>query len=68
MRFDKLTTKFQQAFSDAQSIALGNDNQFIEPQHLLVDFTDNYRKPMQCTRRSVKLGIGAKQHNAWVSA
>ncbi len=35
MRFDKLTTKFQQAFSDAQSIAIGNDNQFIEPQHLL---------------------------------
>ena len=35
MRFDKLTTKFQQAFSDAQSLALGNDNGFIEPQHLL---------------------------------
>ncbi|MDO9600456.1 MAG: ATP-dependent chaperone ClpB [Azoarcus sp.] len=36
MRFDKLTTKFQQAIGDAQSIALGNDQQFIEPQHLLV--------------------------------
>ncbi len=36
MRFDKLTTKFQQALSDAQSIALGNDQQFIEPQHLLL--------------------------------
>jgi len=35
MRFDKLTTKFQQAFADAQSMALGNDNGFIEPQHLL---------------------------------
>ncbi|HRP97525.1 MAG TPA: Clp protease N-terminal domain-containing protein, partial [Rhodocyclaceae bacterium] len=35
MRFDKLTTKFQQAFADAQSIAIGNDNQFIEAQHLL---------------------------------
>ena len=35
MRFDKFTTKFQEAFSDAQSIAVGNDNQFIEPQHLL---------------------------------
>jgi ATP-dependent Clp protease ATP-binding subunit ClpB len=35
MRFDKLTTKFQQAFADAQSLALGNDNGFIEPQHLL---------------------------------
>ena len=35
MRFDKLTTKFQQASNDAQSLALGNDNGFIEPQHLL---------------------------------
>ena len=36
MRFDKLTTKFQQALADAQSIALGADNTAIEPQHLLL--------------------------------
>src|SRR5574337_354380 len=36
MRFDKLTTKFQQALADAQSMAVGNDQQFIEPQHLLL--------------------------------
>lgn len=36
MRFDKLTTKFQQAISDAQSIAVGQDNSTIEPQHLLL--------------------------------
>ena len=35
MRFDKLTTKFQQALSEAQSIAVGLDNTSIEPQHLL---------------------------------
>jgi len=35
MRFDKFTTRFQQAISDAQSMALGNDNGFIEPVHLL---------------------------------
>jgi ATP-dependent Clp protease ATP-binding subunit ClpB len=35
MRFDKLTTKFQQAINDAQSLALGADNTAIEPQHLL---------------------------------
>src|SRR6184192_3219886 len=35
MRFDKLTTKFQQALADAQSLALGHDAGFIEPQHLL---------------------------------
>ncbi|HEY5994816.1 MAG TPA: Clp protease N-terminal domain-containing protein, partial [Gallionellaceae bacterium] len=36
MRFDKMTTKLQQALSDAQSLAVGGDNQFIEPQHLLL--------------------------------
>jgi ATP-dependent Clp protease ATP-binding subunit ClpB len=36
MRFDKLTTKFHQALADAQSIAAGQDQQFIEPLHLLV--------------------------------
>ncbi len=36
MRFDKFTTLFQQAFADAQSLAVGNDQQFIEPQHLLL--------------------------------
>src|SRR5579872_3564709 len=35
MRFDKLTTKFQQALADAQSLALGHDNGFVEPSHLL---------------------------------
>jgi ATP-dependent Clp protease ATP-binding subunit ClpB len=40
MRFDKLTTKFQQALADAQSMALGNDNGFIEPQHLLSALLD----------------------------
>ncbi|MCX8087552.1 MAG: ATP-dependent chaperone ClpB [Rhodocyclaceae bacterium] len=36
MRFDKFTTKFQQAISDAQSLAVGHDNPTIEPQHLLL--------------------------------
>ncbi len=36
MRFDKLTTKFQQAIADAQSMALAADNGYIEPQHLLL--------------------------------
>jgi ATP-dependent Clp protease ATP-binding subunit ClpB len=35
MRIDKLTTKFQQALADAQSMALANDCGFVEPQHLL---------------------------------
>lgn len=36
MRFDKFTTKFQQALVDAQSMALGQDHPYIEPQHLLL--------------------------------
>ncbi len=40
MRTDKLTTKFQQALQDAQSLALRCDNQQIEPVHLLVTMLD----------------------------
>src|SRR6187399_303811 len=40
MRFDKFTTKFQQAFADAQSLAVGHDNPYIEPQHLLAALLD----------------------------
>ena len=36
MRFDKFTTRFQQAFADAQSMAVGQDNPYIEPPHLLL--------------------------------
>ncbi len=36
MRFDRLTTRFQQALSDAQSLALGKDHAYVEPQHLLL--------------------------------
>jgi ATP-dependent Clp protease ATP-binding subunit ClpB len=40
MRFDKFTTKFQQAFADAQSLAVRSDNPYIEPQHLLLALID----------------------------
>ena len=36
MRLDKLTTKLQEALADAQSQAVGNDNQYIEPVHVLL--------------------------------
>ncbi|MGH8854128.1 MAG: ATP-dependent chaperone ClpB [Telluria sp.] len=36
MRQDKLTTKLQEALADAQSLAVGNDNQYIDPVHLLL--------------------------------
>ena len=40
MRMDKLTTRFQMALSEAQSLAVGRDHQFIEPAHLLVALLD----------------------------
>src|SRR6267143_1181563 len=38
MRFEKFTTKLQEALAEAQSNALGQDHQYIEPQHLLLAF------------------------------
>jgi ATP-dependent Clp protease ATP-binding subunit ClpB len=35
MRIDRLTTKLQQALADAQSLAVGADNQYVTPAHLL---------------------------------
>ncbi len=40
MRMDKLTSKFQLALQDAQSLALGRDHQFIEPIHLMIALLD----------------------------
>jgi ATP-dependent Clp protease ATP-binding subunit ClpB len=40
MRLDKLTSKFQMALQDAQSLAIGRDNQFIEPVHLMIALLD----------------------------
>src|SRR6201994_3059853 len=40
MGMDKLTTKFQAALADAQSLAVGRDNQYIEPVHLMMALLD----------------------------
>jgi len=40
MRMDKLTSKFQLALADAQSMAVGRDHQFIEPLHLMTALLD----------------------------
>jgi len=40
MRMDKLTSRFQQAIADAQSLALGRDHTIIEPAHLLLALLD----------------------------
>ena len=40
MRMDRLTSKFQLALADAQSLAVGRDHQFIEPVHVLLALVD----------------------------
>jgi ATP-dependent Clp protease ATP-binding subunit ClpB len=40
MRMDKLTSKFQMALADAQSLAVGQEHQFIEPAHVMVALLD----------------------------
>jgi len=40
MRMDRLTSKFQMALADAQSLAVGRDHQFIEPAHLMIALLD----------------------------
>jgi ATP-dependent Clp protease ATP-binding subunit ClpB len=41
MRQDKLTSRFQQALADAQSLALGRDHQFMEPAHVMLALLDS---------------------------
>jgi ATP-dependent Clp protease ATP-binding subunit ClpB len=41
MRMDKLTSRFQQALADAQSLAIGRDHQFLEPGHVLLALLDS---------------------------
>src|SRR4051794_17822761 len=41
MRQDKLTSKFQQALAEAQSLALGRDHQFMDPAHVLLAMLDS---------------------------
>ena len=52
MRLDKLTTKFQEALGDAQSLALGNDNAYIEPVHLLAAMLRQAEGPKSLLQRA----------------
>ncbi|WP_456296133.1 ATP-dependent chaperone ClpB [Vibrio sp. AK197] len=47
MRLDRFTSKFQIAISDAQSLALGRDHQYIEPAHLMVALLDQNGSPIR---------------------
>jgi len=57
MRMDKLTSKFQLALADAQSLAVGFDHQIIEPDHVMVALLDQEGGSMRhlLTRAGVKV-------------
>jgi ATP-dependent Clp protease ATP-binding subunit ClpB len=57
MRLDKLTTKFQEALGEAQSLALGNDHAYIEPIHLLAAMLRQTDGPQSLLQRA---GVNVK--------
>lgn len=59
MRMDKLTSKFQSALGDAQSLALGKDNNFIEPEHLMKALLD--QEGGSCRALLTKAGVNLPQ-------
>ncbi|MEO8858458.1 MAG: Clp protease N-terminal domain-containing protein, partial [Burkholderiaceae bacterium] len=63
MRIDKLTTKFQEALAEAQTLALGNDNAYIEPSHLLVAMLRQDEGPKALLQRA-----GANVHGLLTAA
>jgi ATP-dependent Clp protease ATP-binding subunit ClpB len=52
MRIDKLTTKFQEALSDAQSLALKKDHAYIEPSHVLIAMLQQQDGPKSLLQRA----------------
>ena len=58
MRIEKLTTKFQEALAQGQSLAVQADNQFIEPEHVLQAFLQDQDNGIRSllTRSGVNLG------------
>ncbi|WP_302175349.1 ATP-dependent chaperone ClpB [uncultured Hydrogenophaga sp.] len=52
MRLDKFTSKFQEALSEAQSLALGNDHAYIEPVHLLLALLRQTDGPQSLLQRA----------------
>ena len=57
MRLDKLTTKFQEALSDAQSLALANDHAYIEPAQMGVSPILARLEAAVCARLSHKVTL-----------
>ncbi|MEY4124762.1 MAG: Chaperone protein ClpB, partial [Pseudomonadota bacterium] len=52
MRMDKLTTKFQEALGDAQSLALAKDHAYIDPAHVLLAMLHQQDGPKALLQRA----------------
>ena len=63
MRMDKLTSKFQQALSDAQSLALGKDHQFIEPLHVMQALLDQEGGSIKPLLQQVGIQVNALRND-----
>jgi len=61
MRSDKLTSKFQSALADAQSLALGRDHQFIEPVHLMQSLLQQQGGSMNALFNSLGIDLNRLQ-------
>ncbi len=59
MRMDKLTTRFQSALADAQSLAIGRDNQFIEAAHVLSALLEQDASTVQQVLASTGVAVDA---------
>jgi ATP-dependent Clp protease ATP-binding subunit ClpB len=66
MRMDKLTSNFQSALADAQSLALGRDHAFIEPEHLLKTLLDQPQG--SCRALLTKASVNLSQLTGLVDA
>ena len=65
MRMDKLTSKFQMALADAQSLALGRDNGFIEPEHFMKALLD--QQGGSCRPLLTKAGVNIAHYvHSWI--
>jgi len=56
---DKLTSKFQEALAEAQSIALGKDHQFIEPVHVMLALLDQQGGSIKPLLRQAGVDVNA---------
>ena len=63
MSLDKLTAKFQSALSEAQSIALGQDHGFIEPEHLMKALLEQNGGSVYALLTKAKVNVGVLKKN-----